>query len=128
MRSSLSADRKTFFTVFFFLLLLFLFAKLKQLFVNGPRSTINPCGELFSSSGPARGPESGTGGKASVLLGVLFFFSFFFGREVGGGVVQVGGLTNIQGVRGNNSEVYKRILVHVHTGKSSQIQILLKQL
>lgn len=69
------------------------------------------------------GPESGTGGKASLLLGVLFFF---FRR--GGGMVQVGGLTNIQGVRGNNSEVYKRILVHVHTGKSSQIQILLKQL
>lgn len=43
-------------------------------------------------------------------------------------MVQMGGLTNIQGVRGNNSEVYKMILVHVHTGKSSQIQILLKQL
>lgn len=57
-----------------------------------------------------------------------FFFLFFLGGRWGGGVVQVGGLTNIQGVRGNNSEVYKRILVHVHTGKSSQIQILLKQL
>lgn len=52
--------------------------------------------------------------------------SFFLGGEKG--IVQVGGLTNIQGVRGNNSEVYKMILVHVHTGKSSQIQILLKQL
>lgn len=44
------------------------------------------------------------------------FFSFFFCEGLiqnGGGLVLVGALTNIHGLRGNNSEeVYKTIFVH----------------
>lgn len=86
---------------------------------------------LEAQSIPVESSSLLPGQHAGLSLGLevrrVFYWvlSFFLG---GGGIVQVGRLTNIQGVRGNNSEVYKMIPVHVHTGKSSQIQIIPKQL
>lgn len=125
-RSSLCADRK--FLQSFLLLLLFLFAKLKQLFCKwSSKNNHNPCGEglhFSQQAGLSLGLE-----VRRVFYWVFTFTGFFFwvGAQVedGGGGCWVGGPTNVQGVRGNNSEVYKIILVHVRTQKGSQIQILM---